>query len=154
MLIDSHYIIIPLALFPICAIVSVFQIFEVNSIISLMMRVIAGVSGVVILFAFFRRYEDAFTKDRKLGRILQYVGRRTLDVYLLHYFILPHNMNYLGDFFANNPNPQLEFIVSISIAAYVVALCLIVSNIIRLSDILSNILFGVNSKPNSSEISK
>ena len=63
-------------------------------------------------------------------------------------------MNYLGDFFANNPNPQLEFIVSINIAAYVVALCLIVSNIIRLSDILSNILFGVNSKPNSSEISK
>ena len=52
--------------------------------------------------AFFRYYENWFTRERVVGRSLQYVGVRTLDVYLLHYFFLPH-LPAVGAWFKATP---------------------------------------------------
>ena len=46
-------------------------------------------TGMVILFGFFKNKQELFSNERRLGRTLQYVGRRTLDVYLIHYFLIP-----------------------------------------------------------------
>ncbi len=78
-----------------------------------------------------------------IGRILQYIGKRTLDVYLLHYFFLPRNLDIVGDFFFTNSNPSIEFFCSFLLAIIVVGLCLVVSNVIRTSDTLAHWLFGV-----------
>lgn len=110
------------------------------------LRVFIGISGIIVVFSFFYKYQDSFTKEKRVGRILQYIGRRTLDIYLLHYFFLPRNLHIVGDWFKANQNLSLEFFVSIALAAMVVALCLITSNIIRISPILANWLFGVKNK--------
>jgi hypothetical protein len=111
--------------------------------INLLIILFLGIAGTIITFSFFYKYQDSFTKETKVGRVLQYIGKRTLDIYLLHYFFLPHNLQMIGEWFTENINPTLEFFVSLTLAAIVIALCLIVSNIIRISPLLANWLFGV-----------
>ncbi|MBR5323673.1 MAG: acyltransferase [Muribaculaceae bacterium] len=116
-----------------------------NSIINFIM-IVTGITGIVTVFSFFYKYQDSFTKETKVGRVLQYIGKRTLDIYLLHYFFLPRNLQMVGEWFTENINPTLEFFVSLTLAAMVIALCLVVSNVIRISPFLANWLFGVKSK--------
>lgn len=101
-----------------------------------------GFSGTQILFTFFYRNRKTFSRETRAGKTLQYVGIRTLDIYLLHLFFLPLCLNFIGEFFFKYPNPFLEVIVSFLIASVVVAGCLIASKLIRTSDILAKLLFG------------
>ena len=57
-------------------------------------------------------------------------------------FFLPQNLDMVGKFFADNVNPAIEFAVSLILALVIVALCLIISNVIRISPILGHYLFG------------
>jgi len=115
-------------------------------LLNLPFLIFAGFAGIIITFSFFYKYQNCFTKERRIGRVLQYIGRRTLDIYLLHYFFLPRNLKMVGEWFTENINPTLEFFVSIALAAMVIALCLVVSSIIRISPLLANWLFGVKNK--------
>ena len=97
---------------------------------------------VLLCVAFFRHYQDWFTWDKPVGRALQYVGVRTLDVYLLHYFFLPH-MPAVGAWFKDNPhNFVLEGTVSIAVALLVTAFALLTSQVLRVSPVLRKWLFG------------
>ena len=102
-----------------------------------------GVLGAVLSFAFFRKYEEWFSSQTQIGRWLQYVGRRTLDVYLLHFFFLPRNLEWLGNFIMGNGNQTVELFVSLAITIMVIVLCLLTSNIIRLSPLLAHWALGV-----------
>ena len=102
-----------------------------------------GFIGVLVVFATFRHYQAVFTQEHHIGRVLQFIGRRTLDVYLLHYFFLPHNLGGLGEFFASGNNYTIEFFVTILIASMVITLSLGLSAVIRTSPILAHWLFGV-----------
>jgi len=101
-----------------------------------------SLTGIVIVFSFFRQNRAVFSKERRLGRIMQYTGRRTLDIYLLHYFFIPYNLTIVT-VFKDHPMPVLEFAASSALAILIIALCLLVSNVIRLSPFLAHWLFGV-----------
>ena len=98
--------------------------------------------GLIILFTFFRTNQQAFSKQKALGRTLQYVGRRTLDVYLIHYFLLPIQLGFIT-VFADHPMPIIEGTASLIISIIIVAVSLLIGNIIRLSPILAHWCFGV-----------
>ena len=102
-----------------------------------------GLFGLILVFTFFRSFADVFTKQQLLGRSLQYVGTRTLDIYLLHYFVLPRFLQPFGEQLRNYGCKPLEFLVSISIALVIVIICLLMSYIIRLNPFLGHWLFGV-----------
>ena len=104
--------------------------------------IIYGGLSIVVIFTFFRKHENAFLCTRKLGYVMQYIGKRTMDIYMIHYFLLPRNLNPLGEVLAENPNPSIEFFVTTTIAFMVILLSLIVGNIIRLSPLLSLFLLG------------
>lgn len=97
--------------------------------------------GLLIVFSFFKKYQASFTSSSRIGAGLQYIGRRTLDIYLLHYFFLP-TLPYIGDFFRETPNMLLELICGLTLSLLIAGLCLLVSNIIRISDFLGHWLFG------------
>lgn len=109
--------------------------------------VLLGVTGIVILFTFFRKNESYFTKDSRLGKILQFIGRRTLDIYLLHFFLLTYHMNNIGTWLIQNTNKTVELFIILAIAIWVVALSLLLSKIIRLSPFLAHYLFGAKTAP-------
>ena len=100
-----------------------------------------SITGVIIVFCFFRKKKDLFSKETRLGRVMIYTGRRTLDIYLIHYFFIPYNLIFFT-LFKDHPMPILEFVASSIIAIIIIAACLLVSNIIRLSPFLAHWLFG------------
>lgn len=105
--------------------------------------VVSGICGMVMVFTFFRQFASWFTKERLLGRCLQYVGTRTLDIYLLHFFFLPESMLLLNRQLQAYSNKGLEVAVVLGEALVVLACCLLVSYILRLSPFLAKYLFGV-----------
>lgn len=97
--------------------------------------------GLLIVYSFFRRHQANFTQAKPLGKALQYVGRRTLDIYMLHYFLLPH-LPEVGEYLLSAPNSVLELSVGITLSLLVTGICLVISNVLRLSEPLSHYLFG------------
>ena len=94
-----------------------------------------------IVFMFFR-HEQAFFGETRFGKGLQFIGRRTLDIYLLHYFFLP-KLPMVGQFFfTNRHNFLLDTTASLLVALVIVAFCIITSQLIRVSPFLKKHLFG------------
>lgn len=108
--------------------------------------IIYGLLSIIIIFTFFRKYEKSFQSETKVGYVMQYVGKRTLDIYMIHYFILPLNLKALGDYFVNNVNPILEFFTTSVIVMLVITASIVIGNIIRLSPLLSHYLLGSKKK--------
>jgi fucose 4-O-acetylase-like acetyltransferase len=97
---------------------------------------------LIISFMYFRYYKDHFSKFTIIGNSLQYIGRRTLDIYLLHFFFLP-NIPTVGMFFDKyRHNFVLDTTLAVIIALLIIAFCIISSNILRVSPFLRKYLFG------------
>lgn len=107
---------------------------------------LATYSLLSIVIMFFRHYESCFTNQTRLGRALQYIGVRTLDIYLLHFIFLPR-LPQIGKWLnANQPNFVVDVTISVSMALLVIAFCLLTSNILRTSPLLKEYLFGRKEK--------
>ena len=105
-------------------------------------RTIAMFTLLSMVVIFFRNYQSWFTQERFIGRTLQYIGVRTLDVYLLHYILLPR-LPQVGQWLnQNRPNFVLEVVTSFSVALIVIAFCLLISQILRISPLFRQYLFG------------
>ena len=104
-------------------------------------RFFLSLTGLVIVFSFFRNKQTLFSRETALGRTMQYVGRRTLDIYLIHYFLIPTGLSFVT-VFEVHPMPVIELAASSVIAVIIIAMSLLVSNIIRLSPWLAKWLFG------------
>ena len=115
-----------------------------NAVSEYLIFAFGGIFGLILVFHFFRAFSSFFTKDRWLGCSLQYVGTRTLDIYLLHYFLLPKFLILYSDQLRTYESRVLEFIVAMSSALIVLCLCLLASYVIRLSPFLGHFLFGVD----------
>ena len=105
-------------------------------------RTLAMYSLMLMVVMFFRHWQEWFTSDKMAGRALQYIGTRTLDVYLLHFILLPH-LPAVGVWLnANQPNFVVDVTLAVGVALIVIAFCLIVSNLLRVSPLLREYLFG------------
>ena len=103
---------------------------------------IASYTLLMLVVMFFRYYKDWFTQERRIGRALQYVGTRTLDIYLLHFLFLP-SLPMVGQWMDHHRhNFVLDFTLSASVAVVVICFCLLVSSLLRVNPILRKYLFG------------
>ena len=89
------------------------------------------------------RLSASWLQRLRLSKPLQYVGTRTLDIYLLHYFFLPRFLMAYADQLKAFDNQLVEFLVIMAISLAVLALSLLASYVIRLSPFLGHYLFGV-----------
>ena len=110
-------------------------------LISLITQLAVGACGLLIVYNTFRTYSASFSSNTKVGRALQYIGKRTLDIYLLHFFFMPH-LPQVGRMLENGNNVILELTFGIGISLLIIGICLVVSNILRTSTILAKYLFG------------
>ena len=107
---------------------------------------ILGFSGTILSFTFFRKQQSLFSHETLCGRIFQQIGKRTLDIYMIHYFLLPRHLDEVGRFLQLAENPLIEFLVSVTIAAGIISLCLLLSEILRLSPWVARVMLGAKSK--------
>jgi fucose 4-O-acetylase-like acetyltransferase len=112
---------------------------------------IGGILGMTMIFALFRylytsslssfsHYTSAIIHPT--SAFLKFVGTRTLDIYLLHYFFLPEFLlPHATPLLATIPSILLPLIILLA-ALVVVFLCLATSYLLRLSPFLGRYLFG------------
>ena len=118
------------------------NLYETIVPITILIKLFEAFSGILIVFSIFRKYSNIFENNTFIGKSLQFIGRRTLDIYLLHYFFLPG----LGaiHFFSNGfPDPVMEFLIVSFFSIVTLLFCLAVSSVIRVSPSLAHVLFGV-----------
>jgi len=105
-------------------------------------RTTAMYSLLLMVVMFFRYNKKWFTMEHPLGRALQYTGQRTLDVYLLHFLLIP-SMPSIGKWLnAHHPNFLIDLLLSVGVALPIVAMCLLISHLLHTSKPLGKFLFG------------
>ena len=108
-----------------------------------------GVFGMLMVFTAFRflysfspRHSFPLSAIRHhISSFIKFVGTRTLDIYLLHYFFLPRFLIAYSPWFHAH-NSIVQFLAIMSIAMMVLFLSLLASCIIRLSPFFGHYLFG------------
>lgn len=110
---------------------------------------IGGILGMTMIFALFRylytssSFSTLSSFFHHPSSILKFVGQRTLDIYLLHYFFLPEFLRpHATQLLSAIPSPLSPFVVLL-VALVVVTLCLATSYVLRLSPFLGRYLFGL-----------
>ncbi|MBR1548651.1 MAG: acyltransferase [Prevotella sp.] len=97
---------------------------------------------LTIVFMYFRHYHQYFTKMTWIGRSLQYIGRRTLDIYLIHFLFMP-NLPGIGSFFNTyRHNFIMDTTLSVLLGLVIIGFSIITSNILRVSPLFKKYLFG------------
>ena len=115
-----------------------------DAVMEYLIFALGGVLGLTMVFTVFRLLYTLPLTFRFSP--LQYIGSRTLDIYLLHYFFLPRYLLPYGEQLRAYDSKVLEVVVALLLALVVVIICLLVSYIIRLSPFLGHYLFGVTTK--------
>ena len=106
-------------------------------------RYLFGLPIILIFYNYFYIHREYWAADGWLSRNLQFVGRRTLDIYMLHYFFMRPSIPWFQRLFSENNNEALMIIVCGSMTCVVVLLCLFISSLLRSSSFLGYWLFGV-----------
>ena len=99
-------------------------------------------SGVFLTFAVFHNFKISGKSLMGGGKFLSICGLYSLEIYYTHYFILPRNLKFIGDFISEYPNYILAFVIALSIAIFVILVSVGISKIISMSPLLAQILFG------------
>ena len=127
------------------AIVSCADIFQLHTLKKVWVnlpRTTAMYALLLLVVMFFRHYQKWFEEGREAGRFLSFIGTRTLDIYLLHFLLLP-KLPQVGEWLnSNQPNFVVSIVLSVSVALVVIAFCLLASQLLRVSPFLQLYLFG------------
>lgn len=142
-LLDSKYFTaLLIAVFIVCHLVP-----SLANISSTVYSLVSSLSGVLLVFAFFRYYRMKFEMNDSnnigfIERQFIFVGRRTLDIYFIHYFLIFSNLEAVLPNMAVINSPFIEFLMSLSISLIIVAISLLFSSVLRINPWLAWILFG------------
>ena len=119
-----------------------------NVVLEYLIFSVGGILGMTMVFTAFRLLYSSTYLSPLTSHLspLNYIGTRTLDIYLLHYFFLPRFLLVYAPQLSAYDNRLLEFIIALVIALIVVAICLLASYIIRLNSFLGHYLFGVKNE--------
>lgn len=101
--------------------------------------------AVLLLVSLFYSFRDYYNKPGIIAGFLCMTGRKSLDIYMIHYFFLP-TLPALGEWISPNSMITFQLIIGISLSVIITSICLIISNCLRSSSILAEWLFGARKK--------
>lgn len=105
-------------------------------------RTVAMYALLAIVVTAFFHYRQAWAGHNWPSRALRYVGTRTLDIYLLHFLLLPA-LPMVGKWVnSHHPGFLAEVLLDAGMAVPVVAACCLVSHLLRVSPVFTFHLFG------------
>lgn len=119
---------------------------SLNPYIQKIMSLLLSVCGVTMIFALFRKHQSFFAANNPASSLLRLIGRRTLDIYLLHYFFINFDLPKHILSFVHGSSPLMEYAISLSLAVLTITACLAVSAALRTSSTLAHYLFGAPKK--------
>lgn len=111
------------------------------------LRLAVGFCGIAVLFLLFYRTAGYWNGNSAIARMGRYIGRRTLDIYMIHYFFLP-SLTVLTPYIIGTSQTLPLILVVGTLTAVNIALCLLISAVLRQSPFLAKWLFGQSGKKN------
>jgi len=107
---------------------------------------LAGLLFIFVVFASFHKSADFWNRDGWFQNTFEYIGRRTLDLYMLHYFFIP-DLPQLHEFLCSGSNRVVMQFFFIGGLTVMVTVCsLLTSILLRTSPVLAKWIFGVSPK--------
>lgn len=101
------------------------------------------ITAILVINAFFFHYKGFFSLDTKVGVCLSYIGKNTLSIYFLHYFVFKYmNLHWLATFIMDNNVQFIGVLLTIFLSLVIIALCLLVERGLRVAKPLHAIMFG------------
>ena len=98
-------------------------------------------ASLLIIWVLFHKYTALITTST-IGKFLSLVGRRSLDIYLIHYFFLP-DLHVWGDYFLAIDVTLIEYLCAVILAIVLTYISLGVGCIFRLSPLTARVFLGV-----------
>lgn len=95
--------------------------------------------GLLLVLRIFHDYRECFDSDSLLMRKWLLVGRRTLDIYFLHYFLIPR-MRWVAPYLMRGNTFVPEFMAAAVVSLVILALVLPLSTLLRRAPILRLLL--------------
>ncbi|MDE6295777.1 MAG: acyltransferase [Muribaculaceae bacterium] len=87
-------------------------------------------SALLLVLYIFYNSRALFDRDTPLIRSWCRIGTRTLDIYYLHYFLIP-TMRWVGPYLTKGNTILLQLIIAIPIALIIIALTMAIGSLIR-----------------------
>lgn len=116
-----------------------------SAVCNIFKMLIVRYAGLFTVFVLFFNNQTYFSGDSKPCRWLKFVGTRTLDIYMLHVFVLP-NLLFLNPLLSGSGMLLAQLTIGLAVAILNISVCLFLSTILRTSNTLSQWLFGEKSK--------
>lgn len=107
----------------------------------IVLQTTCGIFGILILFSIFKKLDRYLTEKKTIGRTLQFIGRRTLDIYLIHFFFVysPIGAAMREPQFTDTTAKILYILFNTML---VVSLSLATGAILRINNRVAHLLFG------------
>lgn len=121
-------------------------LFLKGNFVNLGVKLLLSLLGIYSIFYFFMKNGE-YMNNSKIGKYMQFVGRRTLDIYLLHYFFVHDSMSWIVGKGVNSPT--LLFVISVFTSIMIIGICLLISKFLRTNPLLGKFLFGVKTPMNA-----
>ena len=96
-----------------------------STVVRDMLRFVVGALGIVMIYGLFQRLGEVLDRG-VVGRAMQYVGRHTLEVYVIHYFLLINFLPVLRDVVTSQESLFVPLVVGLPLAIVVTAASLAV----------------------------
>ena len=144
------------ALYSICLIIYIISILynhaniNINLLTLVINSFILQYTATFLVVSIFLRNKDVFERNNIVSKWICFTGRRTLDIYMMHYFFIP-TLPILGIWLLPNTMILFQLLIPGTIAVAITVICLLISNCIRISSFLADWLFGVKPKAMTQE---
>ena len=116
--------------------------FQLNGLLYNINLLLKEISIVLLAYYVFYTYRSKLSSQTRMGRWLSKIGTYTLEIYLIHYFVLPRNLKEVVDIVGLDENPLLALIVSIVIALIVVSVVLVFVVILQSNSYIKKMLWN------------
>lgn len=116
--------------------------FQLNGLLYNINLLLKEISIVLLAYYVFYTYRSKLSSQTRVGRWLSKIGTYTLEIYLMHYFVLPRHLNGVVDIVGLDENPLLASIVSIVITLIVVCVVLVFVAILQSNSYIKKMLWN------------
>lgn len=114
--------------------------FQNHALHTLTWRLLMPLTGILSCLLVFANREN---EDSWIERQLSFIGKNTLDVYILHYFLISSiNLTMVGQWFDGTNNGLLATILAIIITVPITYLSVYAGKLLRKSKFLNDYAFG------------
>lgn len=116
--------------------------FQINGLLYNINLLLKEISIVLLAYYVFYTYRFKLSSQTRVGRWLSKIGTYTLEIYLMHYFVLPWHLNGIVNIVCLDENPLLASVIAIVVALMVVSVVLVFIAILQSNIYIKKMLWN------------